>query len=84
MFFRRLAGRLELRFSDVMCIDAREPHSGSMDAQHDRERLGGRLVEDRFQYPDHEILRRVVVVVQQDPPEPGPGQLLVAPRFGDG
>src|SRR3954451_1987669 len=83
VFLGCLAGRLELGFGDVMGIDAGKPLSGSMHAHHDRERFGPLFVEYRLENPDHELLRGVVVVVQQDFPETGPFQLLGAERFGE-
>src|SRR4051812_29994462 len=83
VFLGCLAGRLELGFGNVMGIDAGKPLSGSMHAQHDGERFGPLFIEYRFENPHHELLRGVVVVVQQDFPEAGPFQLLVAARFGE-
>src|SRR6185436_17567146 len=56
MLFGKLPRGLQFRFGDVMGIDAGNPHSGSMHAHHDCERFAARLVKDRLQYPDDEVL----------------------------
>ena len=73
---------LQLRFGDVVCIDAGDPDARSMHAHHDGKRFRPGLPEHRFEHPDHEFLRRVVVVVQKHAPHPGALELLVLPRVG--
>ena len=82
MLFGQLLGRLHLGLGDVMGIDAGDAQAGPVDAHHDGKRLAVRLVKDRLEHPDHEVLRGVVVVVQQHPPHPRALQLLLAARLG--
>src|SRR5215210_4869066 len=77
----QLPCRLQLGVGDVMGIDAGQSHAGSMDAHHDLEGFAVRLVEDRLEHPDDELLRGVVVVVQEHAPHAGPLDLLVALRL---
>src|SRR5437667_401502 len=51
-------------------------------AHPDRERLAAWLVKDRFENPDDEVLRGVVVVVQQDAPEARALQLALLTLLG--
>ena len=75
-----MLGRRHLGRRHVMRVDARNAQPGAMHVHHDRERLAARLVKDRLEHPDHELLRRVVVVVQQHPPHPRTLKLLSPER----
>src|SRR5262245_10213907 len=82
LFFGHLLSGLQLGFSDVMCIDACDPQSGSMDTHHDRKRLGARLPKDGLQHPHDEFLCGVVVVVKEYAPHPRALELLLVSRLG--
>ena len=54
-----------------------------MDMHHDCKCFGPRLVEDRLEHRDDKLLRRVVVVMEQDTPQLGRRDLLGGAGFGD-
>ena len=64
-------------------IDAGDAESRQVHAHHDGKRLAVRLLEDGLEHPHHELLRGVVVVVQQHPPQPRALHPLVGPRLGE-
>ena len=68
VFLRELPRRLQFRFRHIVRINACQPDPGAVDAHHDLKSFGLRLVEDRFEHPDDEVLGGVVVIVQEDPP----------------
>ncbi len=54
---------------DIVMIDSADPFSFFMDVEHDPRRLRRRFMEDGDEDFDHEIHRRVVVVVKDHPVE---------------
>jgi hypothetical protein len=83
VLLRQLPRRFHLRFSHVVRVDAGQSHPGLVDVHHDRERLAARLMEDRLENPDDEVLRRVVVVVKQHAPHPWTLDLLLLALLGE-
>src|SRR6266850_1073318 len=84
VLFGQLLGRLYLRFGYIVRIDAGQPHPRLVHAHHDRKRLAARLVKDRFENPDDEVLGRIVVIVQENAPHAGRLQLPLLTLLSQG
>src|ERR1041385_1004360 len=56
----------DLGLRDLERIDASDSDPVIVDVAHDGDRVGLVLVEHGLEHPDHELARRVVVVVEQD------------------
>src|SRR5260221_11875766 len=63
---RLVVQRVDLRLGDLPGIDSGKTAAVHVDLEHDAIRLGRRLLEDRLQYLNDEILRRETVVKQDD------------------
>src|SRR5688500_18719428 len=68
---RQLVNGAHLGLRDLVQIRPADPATLQVHLHHDPERVRRRLLEDRLQHVDHELHRRVVVVVEDDVEEPG-------------
>src|SRR6187455_215774 len=77
LFLCHLPSLSELRLGDVVRVNAGNADARQVHVQHDLDRLWARLAEHRLEHPHDELLRRVVIVVQQHTPHPWAFQLLI-------
>ena len=75
MLAGELGDEVDLGFGQVSREDAGHADAFRVDVQHDHPRRVGVVVEELLQDVDHELLRGVVVVVQEDFIERRPGDL---------
>src|SRR5688572_19788414 len=81
VLFGQPLGRLDLGFRNVVRKNPRDTEARPVDVHHHGKRFGVRFLKNRLEHKDHEVLRRIVVVVQQHAPHTGTLQLLIAAGF---
>ena len=84
LFFRELLDSLDFGFGDLFREDPRDTHPVVVNMEHDSNGVLLSEPKDQLEPVDDEVSGGVVLIVKQDPVQPGPLKLLLRLDLRDG